>query len=177
VKKQALTLLLSPLLFACQSTTDASFRASTEEHDAAKRATLMEAVAGLEGRWMMEGEEGAAYVEFTTSSSGTAVRELMFPGTEHEMTNMYTLDGNGLVMTHYCAHGNQPHMRATAFADGRLEFTSMGVHDLDSPDEKYMGSMTLVIHDENRIEEVWQQLPEGDEPGTVSFELTRVDAR
>ncbi len=44
----------------------------------------------------------------------------MYPGMEHEMTNMYTLDGNTLVMTHYCAGGNQPRMRATGVENGRV---------------------------------------------------------
>ncbi len=49
---------------------------------------------------------------FKLLSGGSAVRETMFPGTDHEMTNMYHLDGHDLVLTHYCAEGNQSRMRA-----------------------------------------------------------------
>ena len=81
-------------------------------------------------RLPVEGPDGEGIVEFRVSSNGSAVRELMYPGTEHEMTNMYTLEGNTLVMTHYCAGGNQPHMRASKFENGRLAFEPDGVSDL-----------------------------------------------
>ncbi|MEZ6019293.1 MAG: hypothetical protein R3F17_04090 [Planctomycetota bacterium] len=42
------------------------------------------------------------------------MREIMFPGQPFEMTNVYRLDGNDLCVTHFCAVGNQPQMRATA---------------------------------------------------------------
>lgn len=104
------------------------------EADPAQRAQLLAAVSELQGRWVMEGPEGPAYTEFALTSSGSAVRETMFPGTPHEMINMYALDGNSLVLTHYCAGGNQPRMRAERLVDGRLEFLPDGVGDLKSPE-------------------------------------------
>ena len=34
--------------------------------------------------------------------------ETMFAGTQHEMINMYTVDGDALIATHYCSAENQP---------------------------------------------------------------------
>jgi hypothetical protein len=45
------------------------------------------------------------------SAGGSVVMETMMAGTDYEMINMYHLDGDDLVLTHYCAGGNQPTMR------------------------------------------------------------------
>lgn len=144
--------------------------------DPAVRTPLLEAVAALEGRWV-GGPEGSptGVTEFFVSSGGSAVREVMLPGTEMEMTNMYTLDGNGLVMTHYCAAGNQPHMRATSIEGGRVVFESIGVSDLKSTDEYYMGAMTIVFIDEDNIEQRWVSYMNGerDDENGIVFALKR----
>src|SRR5439155_10819388 len=61
-------------------------------------------------------------VIFKPTSMDSAVVESMFPGSPHEMINLFTSDGDGVVMTHYCAMGNQPRMRAASADDGVLKF-------------------------------------------------------
>ena len=46
------------------------------------------------------------------TAGGSAVHETLFPGSAHEMVSVYHLDGADLVMTHFCALGNQPRMKA-----------------------------------------------------------------
>ena len=156
---QRSTLCLALSLCACQS----AARAPVVEADPQHRAHLLAAVASLEGRWRVTGAHGeeAQFVEFRVSSNGSAVRELMFPGTPQEMTNMYTLDGNELAMTHYCAGGNQPHMRATNLTGNRLAFAFDSVSDLEADDEVYMGSMTLVLVDADHVEQHWSAYKAG----------------
>lgn len=146
-------LLFATALMGCRSaTTDPRTTMTPQvELNESARAALLGAVKALEGNWV--GDQGLT--EFSVSSGGSAVRELMFPGLPHEMTNMYTLDGNGLAMTHYCGAGNQPHMRATSIEDGRIEFEASGVSDLDATDGAYMGAMTLVIVDADHFEQHW----------------------
>ena len=63
--------------------------------------------------------------EFKTSAAGTVVMETMNPGTGHEMINMYHVDGDDLLLTHYCAGNNQPRMRLNREAiDTRLSRNS-----------------------------------------------------
>jgi hypothetical protein len=167
-----LALSLPLFVTACNSTRTPESVAQTPNPE--RRAALLETVTALEGRWVMRSPEGEAFVEFAVTSGGHAVRETMFPGTEHEMINMYTLDGNGLAMTHYCAGGNQPHMRAAALEDGKLAFETTGVSDLNKADEHYMGAMTLVIVDDDHIEQHWKTL-NANEPGQDPvFALERV---
>lgn len=167
--------LLALAALSCQSSS--SFR--TVEADEALRQPLFDAVASLEGRWEGEGPEGTTLVsEFHVSSAGSAVVEVMSPGSPHEMTNMYTLDGNSLLMTHYCASGNQPHMRARAFENGKLAFDADGVSDLNPDEEGFMGAMTLVLVDANTLEQHWVSMNPAGEPDlehSFVFELKRVN--
>jgi hypothetical protein len=82
---------------------------------AARDAELFDPIKALAGQWGMTDETGnlAMTAEFTVSSANSIVREIMFPGHEHEMTNVYHMDGPNLVITHYCAAGNQPRMIAS----------------------------------------------------------------
>lgn len=147
----ALALCASLLSFACGSTR------SRGAPDPVLREQLLAAVRGLEGRWEVETPGGEKLVHvFSVGASGTAVREIMFPGSPQEMTNMYTLAGNQLALTHYCAMGNQPTMRADGLRGNRIEFHSTGVSDLASPDEVYMAEMTLVLVDHDHIEQHWR---------------------
>jgi hypothetical protein len=159
------------LLAGCRS---ASTNTAPEPRDAALREALLSAVRGLEGRWEMAGPDGPSVIEFRVTANGSAVREVMFPGTPMEMTNMYTLDGNSLVMTHYCAAGNQPRMRAHALEDGELAFVTDGVSDLESPDALYMADMTLVLVDEDHIEQHWRAVRAGEVDHMPVFELERL---
>ena len=174
------------LTLACQSTdsqASSSLPADTDQVtdgpevqvvDAAQRDALFSVVTALEGKWSGAAADGQAGTStFEVTSNGSAVRETMLPGTPSEMTNMYTLDGNSLVMTHYCAGGNQPTMRAANFADGRLEFQFDGVRDLKAADEVYMGEMTLVIVDENTIEQHWSALKGGEFDHDMVIKMAR----
>ena len=159
--KNALPLALSLVLLAtaCGTTPGTGTRLQVVSADPATREALFAPLCALEGRWESEeAEEEPMTIEFHVSSGGSALREIMFPGSEHEMTNMYTLDGDSVLMTHYCAGGNQPHMRASALEGNRLAFRSEGVSDLKAPDEAYMGEMTLVFVDDDRIEQHWSAL-------------------
>jgi hypothetical protein len=71
----------------------------------------------------------AASVDYRQSGGGSVVIETLFPGSSHEMITMYTVDGNNLVASHYCAMGNQPAMKldlAASTAD-KLVFNFVNV--------------------------------------------------
>lgn len=164
------------LLAACSSTSHSSLvhprvvRAANES----QKSVLVERVKTLAGTWEGQSPEGAHVTTFAVSSNGSAVRELMFPGTPHEMTNMYHMDGDSLLMTHYCAMGNQPRMRATVGRDpNELRFEFDGVSNLRAEDEMYMGSMTMTIVDQDHIKQVWHHYVKGEKGDPTVFELTR----
>lgn len=167
----ALSLLLA--LGACRTTMH-----SVVDADPAMRTPMWTAMSTLEGRWEGEGPDGMQLVHVVdVTSNGSVVREIMFPGTEHEMTNMYSLDGNALQMTHYCAAGNQPRMRATGIEAGpngtTIVFETAGVSDLKTPDEVYMGAMTLVVVDDETIEQHWTAFKAGEVDHEAVMKLHR----
>ena len=144
---------------------------------AAKPESMLDAVKTLEGTWTMPDPNGVVKTAavFSITSSGTAVREVMFPGTEHEMTNMYHMDGNNLIMTHYCAMGNQPRMRAVATDGTTISFAPDSVTNLKDPSIPYMGQMTLTFTDANHVAMDWHSIKGGKPDGShnAPFTLTR----
>jgi hypothetical protein len=174
------------LLLGCASTESSSsadtacyqceIHSISTPSDEAAREQLFAMVGGLQGKWETAGPEGEpSYIVFDVTSAGSIVKETMFPGQPHEMTNMYSLDGNTLMMTHYCGAGNQPRMRARELEDGSLAFEAFAVTDLESPDQTFMGSMTLVFIDEDTIEERWTATTAGKTSEMANFRLKRVE--
>ena len=117
---------------------------------------------------------GQAVFEIEVSAAGTVVMETMGPGTEHEMINMYYQDGDDLVLTHYCAGGNQPTMRLDLEASTaeRMIFDFTGGTNI--PEEgHYIHDMELGIHADGKIESVWNSWSGGEAAGGMTFHLAR----
>jgi hypothetical protein len=126
--------------------------------DRAKGAAALDRLKALEGEWDLVGDDGkrGPGLVIHATAAGSAVQEVMFPGAPHEMTNMYHADGGSLLMTHYCAVGNQPRMRAAATGTGApLTFQFESVSNLGGRDDTYMGFMELTIVDANTIRQDW----------------------
>jgi hypothetical protein len=170
-----IALSLAPLVSACVVHNASEVRQQISAGNPGHREWLFAPLRALEGRWVGQDPSGAEQVvEFRVSSGGSAVREVMFPGSEHEMTNMYTLDGDSVAMTHYCAAGNQPRLRGNMQAEGRMVFETEVVGDLKAADELYMGKLTLVFVDADHIEEHWTALRGDKVDHEMVFKLARV---
>jgi hypothetical protein len=142
---------------------------------AAQQAALFDRVKSLQGTWISKDDKGQEHTAstFAVSSNGSIVREVMLPGSDHEMTNVYHMDGPTLVMTHYCAMGNQPRMRATAGNPNVIDMKFDSVTNLRSADEGYMGSMRLTFIDANHIKTDWTSYQDGKAQSPMHFELWR----
>lgn len=139
-------------------------------------AALLDQVKALEGEWVTTDEKGQAIVAsiFKVSSGGSAVREIMFPGTGHEMTNMYHMDGSDLVVTHYCAAGNQPTMRARRGAEKSvIECVLDRVTDWRGDQQPYMGGLTMRILEKDHLTQDWTSFEAGKAPQVTHFDLRR----
>jgi len=117
-------------------------------------------LAALQGEWVdVDGAmvpRGEMLVTYKVSAAGSAVVETLFPGQEHEMITVYTREGQDLVLTHYCALGNQPRMRATRLGGDVLQFEFDGGAGIDPARDEHMhsGRIEFVSADELRTE--WQ---------------------
>jgi hypothetical protein len=155
------------------------------EHPApAKTNPGFEMLKQLSGNWSGTAQHGdgqaqdGAKVEYRLTGAGSVVMETLFPGTEHEMVTMYYLDGDDLVMTHYCSMGNQPHMKAQAFKaeagkPATLRFACTGGGTNMTETDAHMHAAELTFTDKDHLAARWTMY-EDSKPGMVAtFTLTR----
>jgi len=120
---------------------------------------------------------GPAIHEIQVSAAGTVVMETMGPGTEHEMINMYHVEGDDLLLTHYCAGGNQPRMRLD-FDESTPEllvFKFVGGTNLDPEKDHYIGSARIEIADSDHMESIWGGYSGKEQMSTMTFHLARTN--
>ena len=91
------------------------------------------------------------------------------------MINMYHLDGEDLMLTHYCAGGNQPRMRLDregSSADN-LIFAFAGGTNLDPSTDHYIHSANLQVRDDGALDSVWYSHAGEEQAGEMAFHLKR----
>jgi len=108
----------------------------------------------LTGSW--EGttiENRAVQVSFRVTSGGSALMSEIQG--EEDMITMFHLDGDRLMMTHYCGAGNQPRMLGTMSPDGKtLTFDFLdGTNLAGTPG--HMQRLVVTMIDPNHHTEDW----------------------
>ena len=119
------------------------------------------------------GDAADAKVEWSVTGGGTAVVERLFPGTPHEMMTVYVVDGRDLVLTHYCAAGNQPTMKARPEGGTDLivfDFVSGGNM---RPTDAHMHAAVITFLPDGGLRTDWSSFKNGGVSDTVTFELRR----
>jgi len=144
------------------------------------RAAL-ERLKQLAGEWRGQASAGKdgmpTSVVYAVTAGGSTVTERLFPGTDHEMLTVYHLDGDQLVLTHYCAMANQPRMRlvsATGPDPLELRFDFAGGASLDPAKDAHMHAGRLVLRGTDRVEAEWAVYDKGKQAGANTFALERV---
>lgn len=99
--------------------------------------------------------------------------EDLFPGTSHEMITMYHLDGDALVLTHYCAMGNQPRMRLSSATPGELRFDFAGGSNMNADKDTHVHAGFIKFLGQNRLQAEWAVYRDGKQVGANSFTLER----
>lgn len=114
-----------------------------------------EKLKSLVGEW--DGTESGKpfHVSYKVVSSGTAVLETMDGPDAVQMITIYTPDRGSVLMTHYCAMGNQPRMRASKLEKDRLAFTYVDAANLASPSDPHMSGLVLTFIDPDHLSADW----------------------
>lgn len=166
------SLLLSAALLAglaCQ--------ALAQHHEASAKPSQLDLMKKLAGDWTGKGKDGMqefdAKVNYKVTSGGSAVVETIDPGGQHEMVTIYTMDGDDLVLTHYCMLGNQPRMKAEKGTPHKLVFKFVGGGNLKSEKDDHMHDMTLEWIDADHIKADWSFYKDGKSTMHAVFDLTR----
>jgi hypothetical protein len=137
-----------------------------------------EKMKSLVGKWkgtMGEGDQATeATVEYRLTGSNTALVETLGPGSPYEMVSVYHLDGESLVMTHYCGAGNQPFMKlkpgkkANVFFFDFVRGSNMKVTDM------HMHQVTFTLDGTDHLLSNWQSFKGGKPGDRAKFDFRRV---
>lgn len=125
------------------------------------------------------GNGSLAQISMRVTSRGNAlVHEMKDPAVpddpakyDHPLT-MFYLDGDHLLLTHYCDAGNRPRMTARTSPDGKtVEFDFLDV--AGSTQYGHMHHALFTIIDANHHTEDWTYMMPGDKPIHAYMDLQR----
>jgi len=107
-----------------------------------------------------------------TSMGNALMHEMSGAGRPDDPITMLYLDGDRLVLTHYCDAGNRPRMVGKVSADGKtVEFDFLDV--AGSTQHGHMHHAVFTVVDANHHTEDWTYMMPGDKPVHAHFDLQR----
>jgi len=172
--KRIVTMFLGVALLAGLANVCSAGYGSSAAH-ASDAAIAFAKLKSLAGTWDTTSPEGEpTTVTYKVVSNGSAVMETISHKSEADMISVYTVDGDHIMMTHYCGIGNQPRMRANVsdsdvkelkfnFVDGmNMKKTDMHMHALD-----------MKFIDDTHIENTWSLYNKGKLENDHKFAMTK----
>jgi hypothetical protein len=127
----------------------------------------------MAGTWEGKSPSGdTSEVTYRPEAGGTSVMAEIHMGTE-EMVSMFYVDGDQLMMTHFCPSNNQPRMEATISPDLKtVSFDFLDATNLPSPQAGHMHRAVYIFGDADHYSEEWTWKKEGKD-SKFAFEMTR----
>jgi hypothetical protein len=124
-----------------------------------------DALKALNGTWEGKNKQGQVLkVTFRETAGGSALESEIHGMDAEDMVSMFHLDGDRLLMTHYCGAGNQPRMKATLAPDGKsVAFDFVDTTNLSSRDAGHMQHVLFAMPDADHHTEEWTFLDHGKE--------------
>jgi hypothetical protein len=127
-------------------------------------ASAMAFLATTSGDWVSgsaQHEHGGAapagnrgVVSVKTKAAGSAVVHTYAQGTPGEMETIFHMDGDQLLLTHYCALQNAPVLKfVKTNKPGELKFEFLGGTNFDPAIDAHLHESTFVIKDKDTIEQ------------------------
>jgi hypothetical protein len=130
---------------------------------------------GLVGEWNIESARGKGQSQFQLIAGGSVILERFREPGGGEMLTAYHLDGDNLVLTHYCLAGNEPHMVAEKFdaASGELNFAFAGGANI-AADTGHMHDAAFRLISNDRFDAKWDFVEGGKLKFSEDVHYTRV---
>jgi len=132
----------------------------------------------LEGKWKGRSTKGwQETVEYKTIAAGSVVVESSFEAHPNEqMMTMFHMDGDRLMLTHYCVAKNQARLVATSFADqGKtITFTFLDATNIPTRDKGHMDKVVFRFIDDNHMTSQWTWYQNGKESWMEQIEMERL---
>lgn len=128
----------------------------------------------LSGSWKGSYEGKPMQATLRVTSMGNAiVHEMKGEGPDDPITMLY-LDGDRLLLTHYCDAGNRPRMEGKLSPDGKtLEFNFLDVGNYSSKQGGHMQHATFTFVDADHHTEDWIFMLEGKPDMHAHLEMER----
>jgi hypothetical protein len=167
-------MLVSAVVFA-----QSDAQKSVVQTDAQKSFEKLKALAGSwQGQVTTVPQEAAMegkvmQVSFRVTSMGNALmHEMTAAGRPDDPITMLYLDGDRLLLTHYCDAGNRPRMVGKMSPDGKtVEFDFLDV--AGSTQYGHMHHAVFTFLDANHHTEDWTYMGNGDQPVRAHVDLLR----
>ena len=140
-----------------------------------RSATAFKKLQSLADDWEGKDAHGrVAKTSFKVLASGTAVMETLSPSGMEEMVTLYSMDGDGIALVHYCPTNNQPRMRVVPDSDDikELSFDFEGAGNLKSPSTGHQHHLVLRFDDADHLTETWTWREDGKDIPML-FHFTR----
>ncbi|HXN53174.1 MAG TPA: hypothetical protein VN943_14680 [Candidatus Acidoferrum sp.] len=125
---------------------------------ASHSAAAFKKLQALAGEWEgIDDKHQPVRTNFRSIVSNTGVMETLSPSGMEDMVTVYSLDGDGIALVHFCPTNNQPRMRAVPSTDEvkELTFDFQGAGNLPSPNTGHQHHLVIRFEDENHITETW----------------------
>src|ERR1700677_4093712 len=105
-----------------------------------------------------------------TSMGNMLMHEVTAAGRPDDPITMVYLDGDRVMLTHYCDAGNRPRMTAKMYPDGKtVEFDFLD--GAGSPQDGHMHRAVFTEIDANHHTEDWTYMESGDKPVHAHVDL------
>ncbi|MDX6457218.1 MAG: hypothetical protein QOE55_915 [Acidobacteriaceae bacterium] len=128
----------------------------------------------LAGSWEGAMDGKPMQISLRVISMGNALmHEMKVAGRPDDPITMLYVDGDRLLLTHYCDAGNRPRMAATITPDGKtVDFHFLDVANFNSKQGGYMQHAVFTTLDANHHTEDWTFLAQG-KPINAHLDLQR----
>ena len=139
----------------------------------------LDALDDFVGTWMMADENGEATdmvaTEVRKTAGGSALLEILMPGTPNEMITMYYMDGDQLKLTHYCSCTNHPILAASRDGDGNLRFdcTGKGENFAECKTTPHMHDAVYRFDGKDKVSTTWRMMEDGELGYEANFSFIR----
>ncbi len=134
-----------------------------------------ETLKNLAGTWEGTFEGKPIHLSLRVTSTGNALlHEIRQEGKPDDPITMIYLEGDRLLLTHYCDAGNRPRMVARASLDRKtVEFDFLDV--AGGTQYGHMDHAVFTIIDVNHHSEDWTYMLPGDKPFHAHMDLQRTN--
>jgi len=134
---------------------------------------VLDRFRSMVGTWEGKSPSGdTSTVTYQLMGGGTAVMAESHMISE-DMTSMFYVDGDRLLMTHFCPSGNQPRMTASISPDLKMvSFDFLDATNLPGPQTGHMHRAVYLFSDAGHYSEEWTWKKEGKE-AKFHYEMQR----